>query len=124
MQPKGWGSAAPVLPLMQKPAMAWMPAQAARALAQVPAARACALLLAIWALELALALDNSDGFVNQQVEPLLPLAQLTAHGLLGQTHSARLHPSALRHIEGDVDDYVVNDLQASDFAFDRFGRVE
>ena len=70
--------------------------------------------------ELQLTLDNSDRFINQQVEALVGLTRMTAHGLLGQTHRAVQHKSALRHIEGDVDEYVVSDLLAHDFHYDRF----
>ena len=71
--------------------------------------------------ELHLVLENSDGFINQQAAALVPLQCMTAHGLLGQTHSAQpRQPGALRHIDGDVDDYVVSDLFAHDFAYDQF----
>ena len=71
--------------------------------------------------ELHLVLENSDGFINQHAAALVSLQRMTAHGLLGQTHSAQpRHPGALRHIDGDVDDYVVSDLFAHDFAYDQF----
>jgi len=69
--------------------------------------------------------DNSDGFVNlASVRPLRPLSQLTAHGLLGQTHT---RPSGKRSglsgvIEGEVDDYVVDGgLWAVDAMYNRYG---
>ena len=66
--------------------------------------------------------SNSDGFVNQALRPLVPLSQLQAHGLLGQTHSLRTHTGAIRYIEGEVDDYALPDadLMASDFVYNRF----
>ena len=68
------------------------------------------------------ALHNSDAFINQQLRANVPLSQLSAHGLLGQTHSLKTHPSALRYIEGEVDDYVVQDgnIFGSDFLFNQF----
>ena len=72
---------------------------------------------------LTLVLDNSDGFINQQVTATTSdSAALTAmHGLLGQTASGRLHKGVhIEHVEGDVDDYVVSGLEAHDFAYDRF----
>ena len=71
-------------------------------------------------------LDNSDGFINQRLSPVIPLQQLAdhrVHGLLGQTHSTPpLHTQgAISHLEGEVDDYTVSHLMASDCFFDRFG---
>ena len=69
--------------------------------------------------------ESSDRFVNlQQLRPRVPLDELTSHGLLGQTHSRTLHPSTLRHIEGEVDDYSLadDDLLATDFLYSRFVR--
>ena len=75
--------------------------------------------------QFSLVLDNSDRFINQQLATLVPLTTLASqrvHGLLGQTHSRRRHSGgAVEHIEGDVDDYTVSDLLASDCKFDRFG---
>ena len=72
--------------------------------------------------ELRFVFDNSDGFINQAVSAQRPLSELRAHGLLGQTHSPVIHPSRLRYIEGDVDDYAItdNDLFGHAFAYDRF----
>ena len=68
------------------------------------------------------ALHNSDAFINQQLKARVPLSQLSAHGLLGQTHSAKTYANALKHVEGDVDDYVVQDgnIFGSDFLFNQF----
>ena len=67
-------------------------------------------------------LSNSDHFINQQLRATTPLSQLKAHGLLGQTHSAKTYANALKHVEGDVDDYVVQDgnIFGSDFLFNQF----
>ena len=70
-----------------------------------------------------LVLESSDRFVNLvQLRPRVALAQLTSHGLLGQTHNAKVHRSTLRYIEGEVDDYTVeeDDLLNTDFAYTRF----
>ena len=66
--------------------------------------------------------DNSDGFINQAVWPRKPLQQLTAHGLFGQTHSLNRHATPLKFIEGDVDDYVVQDgdIFGHQFRFTQF----
>ena len=67
-------------------------------------------------------LSNSDHFINQQLRATTPLSQLKAHGLLGQTHAAKTYANALKHVEGDVDDYVVQDgnIFGSDFLFNQF----
>jgi hypothetical protein len=67
-------------------------------------------------------LSNSDLFVNQAIRCKVALAELSAHGLLGQTHSYRIHSSALKFIEGDVDDYIVanSNIFGDDFVFNRF----
>jgi len=67
-------------------------------------------------------LSNSDMFINQAVSSRKPLSKLNAHGLLGQTHRARVYPTALRYIEGEVDDYVIadNDIFGTEFAFNKF----
>ena len=78
--------------------------------------------LAVRTQQLSFVLDNSDGFINQQVTATGDMAALRAmHGLLGQTASGRLHKGGrLEHVEGDVDDYVVSGLFAHDFAYDQF----
>lgn len=67
-------------------------------------------------------LSNSDMFINQAVSARVPLSKLSAHGLLGQTHAAKVYPTATRYIEGEVDDYVIadNDIFGTDFAFNKF----
>ena len=80
-----------------------------------------------WTVHVALAhfaftLSNSDRFINQAVQALVPLGTLQAHGLLGQTHRAVKYPTAIRYIDGKVDDYLVEseDLWGTDFMFNRF----
>ena len=73
--------------------------------------------------QLLLTFDNSDRFINQQVAPTLPVHRITAHGLLGQTANGRLYSkNAIKHIEGEVDDYVVadDDMFSTDFAYNQF----
>jgi hypothetical protein len=67
-------------------------------------------------------LSNSDMFINQAVSNRVPLSKLSSHGLLGQTHQAKVYPTAARYIEGEVDDYVIadNDIFGTDFAFNKF----
>jgi hypothetical protein len=70
-----------------------------------------------------LELESSDQFVNiVSFTARRPLSSISAHGLLGQTASGRVHKSTLRYIEGEVDDYVLNthSLFATDFTFNRF----
>ena len=71
-------------------------------------------------------IDNSDGFVNiAQVQPRIPLSRLTAHGLLGQTHARPVSGrkvGASQHIEGEVDEYVVQGgLWGVDDVYNRYG---
>jgi hypothetical protein len=67
-------------------------------------------------------LSNSDMFLNQAVRATVPLSQLQSHGLLGQTHSSKTHPGALRHVEGSIDDYIIadNDVFGTDFVYNQF----
>jgi hypothetical protein len=67
-------------------------------------------------------LSNSDMFINQAVSNRVPLSQLSAHGLLGQTHSPKVYSGANRYIQGEVDDYVIadNDIFGASFAYNQF----
>ena len=67
-------------------------------------------------------LSNSDLFINQQLKARVPLSELKAHGLIGQTRSVRTYPTAMRYIEGNVDDYVIadSDIFGADFVYNRF----
>jgi hypothetical protein len=66
--------------------------------------------------------SNSDGFINQQVATKQQMSSLNAHGLLGQTHRRVIYKSQLRYIEGEVDDYAIdnNDLFGTDFLYNQF----
>ena len=75
--------------------------------------------------------ECSDLFLNHAMRVNVPLSELTTHGLLGQTHSARdnsdsdsasaTHRLRSRHIE-EVDDYAIadNDIVGSAFLYNRF----
>jgi hypothetical protein len=67
-------------------------------------------------------LSNSDKFINQAVSNRVALSKLSSHGLLGQTHAAKVYPTATRYIQGEVDDYVIadNDIFGTSFAFNKF----
>ena len=67
-------------------------------------------------------LSNSDNFINQAVSNRVALSKLSSHGLLGQTHAAKVYQTATRYIEGEVDDYVIadNDIFGTSFAFNKF----
>jgi len=54
------------------------------------------------------AFENSDMFVNQRVR-VLDARGLRSHGLLGQTWRQTTYPNAIKHIQGQVDDYVIRD---------------
>ena len=71
-------------------------------------------------------LQNSDGFMNQQLQWLTPLSVSRPHGLIGQTWQHRLYPSPLRYIEGEVDDYVLTSghIFGIAFVYNRFGMPE
>lgn len=76
--------------------------------------------------EFILGFDNSDMFINQAVAPRLPLSKLASHGLFGQTHRNKLFNTPLRYIEGQVDDYMINDhdLFGVEFVYNRFTKKE
>jgi len=67
-------------------------------------------------------LSNSDMFINQALKARVPLSQLRAHGLLGQTHSTATYATAIKYIDGEVDDYVIQDgnIFGTDFLFNHF----
>ena len=67
-------------------------------------------------------LTNSDMFISQKLRARVPLSDLKAHGLIGQTHSTTTYPTKLRYIEGEVDDYVIgdSDIFGTDFVYNRF----
>jgi len=67
-------------------------------------------------------LSNSDNFINQELRATTSLSKLRSHGLLGQTHSIKTYSSALKHVEGDIDDYVIedNDIFGTSFVYNRF----
>ena len=67
-------------------------------------------------------LSNSDMFINQAVRAMVPLSELTSHGLLGQTHNAKTYATALKYIAGEVDDYVIadSDIFGTDFVYNQF----
>ena len=73
-------------------------------------------------------LVNSDRFINQEVAPRVPLHAMSCHGLLGQTRLNKQYKSAVRYIEGSVDDYAVateeeeGALISNNFVHNRFGR--
>ena len=68
--------------------------------------------------------ENVDGFVNLRHVSVAPAAwsKLSAHGLLGQTWQSGSYTSRLKVIEGDVDDYIIqdNELFSSSFLYTRF----
>jgi len=69
-------------------------------------------------------LSNSDMFVNMALSAKVALNKLASHGLIGQTHANKVYKSAIRYIEGEVDDYLIadNDVFGTDFPFNRFNQ--
>jgi len=67
-------------------------------------------------------LDSSDMFINQRLRVNVPLSNLKTHGLIGQTSRRVTNPGSIKHLEGEVDDYVIlsEDLLGSDFLFNQF----
>jgi len=67
-------------------------------------------------------LSNSDHFINQELRAKVPLQQLKSHGLIGQTHSSKTYATAIKYIQGKVDDYVIgdNDILGTQFLYNRF----
>ena len=71
-----------------------------------------------------LVIENVDGFVNLRHVSVTPASwsKLSAHGLLGQTWQSKTYASPLKVIEGEVDDYIIqdNDLFSASFLYNRF----
>ena len=69
-------------------------------------------------------LSNSDRFLNQQLRAKVPLEQLHSHGLIGQTHSADTYRTSIKYIQGEVDDYELqdkgDDIMGRQFIYNRF----
>ena len=71
-----------------------------------------------------LTVENIDGFLNIRSLAVLDGAwqRLAAHGLLGQTWQWKRYSGKVKEIEGEVDDYVIDDDQlfGESFLFSRF----
>ena len=65
--------------------------------------------------------ENSDHFVNQRVR-VFDTRRLRSHGLLGQTWKQHTYPSSIKHIQGNIEDYVIreNDIFGDNFAYNKF----
>jgi len=79
-------------------------------------------LVTIQASVFSLELESSDLFINQQVRVNDWDLVKKAHGMLGQTWSTKTYPNKIKHIEGQVDDYLVQekDLFGSNYVYNRF----
>jgi hypothetical protein len=65
--------------------------------------------------------SSSDMFMNHLLWTRTPLTQLKSHGLIGQTWSTKTYNSQFKHMQGDVDDYLVSDeIWGTDFVFNLF----
>ena len=71
-----------------------------------------------------LVVENNDGFVNLRSVsvPASSWSKLASHGLLGQTWQSRRYSGRIREIEGDVDDYLIEDdnLFGDSFIYNKF----
>lgn len=71
-----------------------------------------------------LVVENNDGFVNlRQVSvPAASWSKLASHGLLGQTWQNKRYSGKIKEIEGDVDDYLIEDdnIFGDSFLYNRF----
>jgi hypothetical protein len=66
--------------------------------------------------------ENSDRFINQAVAYAGDITGLKSHGLLGQTHKSTTYKSAIKYIQGEVDDYVIRekDIFGDTFIYNMF----
>ena len=67
--------------------------------------------------------ENIDGFVNiRTVDVANDKAANSAHGLLGQTWNGQVYKNKLKYIQGEVDDYVIeeNDIFGTAFLYNRY----
>lgn len=72
-----------------------------------------------------LVIENNDGFLNIRRVSVKPMywSLLSSHGLLGQTWRNKRYPHGkIKDIEGDVDDYLIDDnnLFGDRFMYNRF----
>ena len=78
------------------------------------------LTLKDWTIEV----ENSDMFLNLRAIKVTTssMSQLHAHGLIGQTWKRATYPTALKYIEGDVDDYLILDdsVFGTNFVYNKF----
>ena len=67
-------------------------------------------------------LTNSDRFINQALRAKLPLEQLHSHGLIGQTHSSHTYRTSIKYLQGEVDDYLIDDddIFGTQFIYNKF----
>jgi hypothetical protein len=73
-------------------------------------------------------IENVDSFVNirrlsviSSYSSRTALSELKTHGLLGQTWQLKQYMGSVKEIEGEVDDYVVEDgIFGNNFIFNRF----
>lgn len=70
-------------------------------------------------------IENNDEFVNLRSVRAMSekVSKLATHGLLGQTWRNKRYSGKIKEIEGDVDDYIVDDIDANqdDLDADLFG---
>ena len=73
-----------------------------------------------------LVIENNDGFVNLRSVSVAAASwsKLASHGLLGQTWANKRYSGKIKYIEGDVDDYLIEDdnLFGDEFLYNRFSQ--
>jgi len=71
-------------------------------------------------------IENNDGFVNLRhvSVPSTSWGKLASHGLLGQTWQNKRYGGKIKEIEGDVDDYLIedDDMFGDAFMYNRFNQ--
>jgi hypothetical protein len=73
-----------------------------------------------WTIEI----ESSDMFLNIRAIKVTSasMSQLRSHGLIGQTWKRAAYPTALKYIEGDVDDYLILDdsVFGTNFVYNKY----
>ena len=67
-----------------------------------------------------LEVENIDNFLNIRSVATVYGNQLRSHGLLGQTWNDKTYAGKVKEIEGEVDDYTVTHMFATDFPYNQF----
>jgi len=84
--------------------------------------------ITLWFEEWMIEVENSDGFVNLRSVQIIPqlFHNLSSHGLLGQTWSKKRYSGMISAIEGEIDDYLIDDgsIFGESFVFNKYNQIE